>query len=89
MTEHRIKRGDLVRRDADDVWRIMSIPDHYDSHSDVAECICERPPLGWLRPDGTRGTPWAKHGRIDSFLISDLGLLDQDALDQPEPPATR
>ena len=82
MVENRIKSGDLVRRDAEDVWRIVSIPNEYVSRADLAECACERPPLGWLRPDGTRGKPWAKPGRIEYFIISDLEPLDQGTLDR-------
>ena len=85
MAEHRMKAGDLVRRDVEDVWRILSIPNEYDSRADRAECVCERPPLGWLRPDGTRGKPWAKPGRIDHFVISDLDPLDRDTLDRIAP----
>lgn len=83
MVEQQLKIGDLVRRDPGDVWRIISIPLDYDPTKDRAECLCERPPLGWLQADGKRGTPWAKQGRTDRFDISDLKRLDADTLDQP------
>lgn len=82
MIEQQLKVGDLVRRDPGDVWRILSIPLNYDPIKDRAECLCERSPLGWLQPDGKRGVPWAKQGRIDRFEISDLKRLDDDTLDR-------
>jgi hypothetical protein len=81
MGETRLKAGDLVRRDPEDVWRILSIPDGYDRHSDRAECRCERPSLGWLQVDGSRAEPWAKNGRIEKFVICDLAPLDSSVLD--------
>lgn len=83
MIEQQLKIGDLVRRDPGDVWRIVSIPLDYDPKTDRAECRCERPPLGWLQPDGKRGTPWAKEGRTDHFDISDLKRLAANTLDTP------
>ncbi|MBV1686120.1 hypothetical protein KRR38_30045 [Novosphingobium sp. G106] len=84
MAKLQLKIGDLVRRDPGDVWRILSIPAGYNPVTDRAECLCERPPLGWLQPDGKRGTPWAKQGRTERFDISDLKLLDTDTLERPQ-----
>lgn len=72
--------GDLVRRDNDDIWRVISVPEHHAPFQDLARCICERPPLGWLKPDGSRSRSWAKVGDEDNFTISDLELLPDDAL---------
>jgi hypothetical protein len=77
-----LKVGDLVRRDAGDIWRILSIPDGYHPY-DRAECRCERQSPGWLQADGSRAQPWAKTGRIEKFVISDLSPLDPRALEEP------
>lgn len=80
MGDVNLKAGDLVRRDPGDVWRIMSIPEDYDRHADHAECVCERQSLGWLQTDGSRAEPWAKNGRVEKFVISDLVPLDPSQL---------
>lgn len=80
MAEQYLKVGDLVRRDSEDIWRVVSVPDRYDPFMDRARCVCARAPLGWLRPDGLRSKPWAKAGDEDSFIIADLELLPADAL---------
>jgi hypothetical protein len=79
-----LKVGDLVRRDNEDIWRVISVPENYAPFKDRARCICERPPLGWLRPDGSRSRSWAKVGDEDSFTIADLALLPGDALSAAE-----
>lgn len=79
-----LKVGDLVRRDNDDIWRVISVPEHYAPFRDLARCICERPPLGWLKPDGSRSRSWAKVGDEDNFTIADLELLPDDALSAAE-----
>jgi hypothetical protein len=75
-----LKVGDLVRRDNEDIWRVISVPENYAPFRDRAQCICERAPLGWLKPDGSRSRSWAKAGDEDSFTIADLELLPDDAL---------
>jgi len=80
-----LKIGDLVRRDSEDIWRVVSIPASYDAFKDRARCICARAPLGWLKPDGTRSRSWAKVGDEDIFTIADLELLPDDALSAAEP----
>lgn len=85
MIESSLKAGDLVRRDPGDVWRIVSLPDHFDPAVDRAECLCERAALGWLQSDGTRSAAWAKQGRMERFVISDLRRLDADVLDSEAP----
>lgn len=79
-----LKVGDLVRRDNEDIWRVISVPENYAPFKDRARCICERAPLGWLRPDGSRSRSWAKVGAEDSFTIADLELLPDDALSAVE-----
>src|SRR5688572_13965930 len=79
-----LKVGDLVRRDNEDIWRIISVPENYAPFKDRARCICERAPLGWLKPDGSRSRSWAKVGDEDSFTIADLELLPDDALSAAE-----
>lgn len=83
MTEQ-LKVGDLVRRDNDDIWRVISVPEQYAPYRDRALCICERAPLGWLKPDGSRSRSWAKVGDEDHFTIADLELLPDDALSEAE-----
>jgi len=85
MVEEQLKSGDLVRRDNNDIWRVISIPEVYDPFKDRARCVCARAPLGWLRPDGSRSKPWAKVGDEDTFTIADLELLPSDALSAMEP----
>jgi hypothetical protein len=72
--------GDLVRRDNEDVWRVISVPENYAHFTDRAQCICERLPLGWLKLDGSRSRSWAKVGDEDSFTIADLELLPDNAV---------
>lgn len=80
-----LKIGDLVRRDSEDIWRVISVPERYDAFKDRARCVCARAPLGWLKPDGSRSRSWAKVGDEDTFTIADLELLPDDALAAAEP----
>ena len=89
MAEIGLESGDLVRRDDQDIWRIVSIPDVYDPLRDRARCECVRAPLGWLRPDGTRSKPWARVGSEHLLNIADLVRLPADALDSPDPAERR
>lgn len=79
-----LKAGDLVRRDNEDIWRVISVPQNYAPFKDRARCICERAPLGWLKLDGSRSRSWAKVGDEDEFTIADLELLPDDALSAAE-----
>lgn len=80
-----LKIGDLVRRDSEDIWRILDIPERYEPFKDRARCLCARAPLGWLKPDGSRSKSWAKVGDEDTFIIADLEWLPEEALSSLQP----
>lgn len=77
----RLKVGDLVTRGFYDVQRIVIIPDDYDPEGDVADVECLLPALGYLLPDGSRGEGWCKVGDRNTFVISDLSQLCDDAME--------